>query len=146
MTTKEYLSQIQKLNKMVRGRQEDLEELVDIAQSVTSIRPVSDLVISSGHKDRLSDLIVKIVDAEIEYEKLIDKYLAKKSTIVNQIEKLEISEFNILRLRFVSGFKFSRVLEELNKEDICSERKMYRTYNRALRNFEKEFGKTYKWQ
>ena len=143
MTTKEYLSQVKKLDKMINGRLRDLEDMKDLAVSISSKRPVADLVISSGRKDRLESIVVKILDAESEIDAMVDKYIDQRSVIVDQIESLDIKEFSVLRMKFIDGWGADKILEQLNKDDIYSERQMYRICNKAMDIFEKKYGKTY---
>ena len=140
MTTKEYLSQVRKLNKMINGRLQDLEDMRQLAESVSSKQPVADLVISSGRKDRLESIIVKIIDAERDIDAMVERYIDKRSLIVGQIEELDAEEFSVLRLRFIDGWDADKISGELK----YSERQTYRIYRRALHSFEEKYGETYK--
>lgn len=140
MTTKEYLSQVRKLNKMINGRLQDLEDMRQLAESVSSKQPVADLVISSGRKDRLESIIVKIIDAERDIDAMVERYIDKRSLIVGQIEELDAEEFSVLRLRFIDGWDADRISGELK----YSERQTYRIYRRAMHSFEEKYGETYK--
>ena len=140
MTTKEYLSQVRKLNKMINGRLQDLEDMRQLAESVSSKQPVADLVISSGRKDRLESIIVKIIDAERDIDAMVERYIDKRSLIVGQIEELDAEEFRVLRLRFIDGWDADKISGELK----YSERQTYRIYRRALHSFEEKYGETYK--
>lgn len=147
MTTKQYLMQIIKLSRMIEDRIDDLDELRVLAENISSKRPVSDLVISSGSKDRIEKLIADIIDTENDLRVIVKKYLDKRRTITSQIEDdcLSVEEYRVLRLRYINGYIFPKILEEMNKDDIqVSESTMYRTHNRAIEKFEKRFGQTYK--
>lgn len=144
MTTDEYLSQIRKLNKVIEDSLEDLDDMRRLAESVSSKRPVSDLVISSGKKDRLETIIVKILDKEADIERIIESYIEKREAIIKQLQELDLMEYNVLRMRFINGLRFGRVLELLNESEKCSERQMYRIYDNGMKNFKAKFGETYK--
>lgn len=144
MTTDEYLSQIRKLNKVIEDSLEDLDDMRRLAESVSSKRPVADLVISSGKKDRLETIIVKILDKEVDIERVIESYIEKREAIIKQLQELDLMEYNVLRMRFINGLRFGRVLELLNESEKCSERQMYRIYDSGMKNFKAKFGETYK--
>jgi len=140
MTTKEYLSQVRKLNKMINGRLQDLEDMRQLAESVSSKQPVADLVISSGRKDRLESIVVKIIDAERDIDEMVCRYIDKRALIVGQIEELDVEEFSVLRLRFIDGWDADKISSELK----YSERQTYRLCRKAMNSFEAKYGDTYK--
>lgn len=143
MTTKDYLGQVQKLNKMLQDRQSDLEELEGIAESVSSMKYSKDLVISSGRQDRLENIVIRILEVEDDVSRLIDAYITKKNAIVTQIEAMDMDEYEVLRLRFIDCKPFKEIHEKLDDRYGCSERHVYRLYNKALNNFERKYGSRY---
>ena len=146
MTTKQYLGQINKLDKMIDDRIDDLEELRVLAMNVSGKLPVADLVQTSGAKDRLERLIVRILDAEKELSIVVDNYIERKKTITKQIEDdcMTAEEYQILHMRYINGYRFPQILVELKKDNVyVSERSMYRIYGQAMKKFEKSFGKSY---
>lgn len=139
MTTKEYLQQIRKLDKIIKNRIRELDDLRLSVSNLSSFQLSKDTVITSKRKDRLESLVVRIVDEE----NCINEYIDKKYDIISKMEQLDIKDYDILHLRFVEGKKFEDILDILNDDSECSERQMYRRYKKAMKAFEDKFGGCY---
>ena len=74
MTTKEYLNQIDRLNRMIDNKLSEIYQLKTLVCSI-SVATDSEKVKSSGSQDKMGDTIAKIVDMEKEADKMIDKML-----------------------------------------------------------------------
>lgn len=139
MTTKEYLQQIRKYDKIIKNRIRELDNLRIAVQNISSFRLSKDVVVTSKRKDKMESLIVRMVDEE----KYINDFIDRKYSIISKMEKLDIKDYDILYLRFVDGKKFEEILDILNDESECSERQMYRRYKKAMKAFEEQFGDNY---
>lgn len=139
MTTEMYLSQIRKLDKMINNRLAEIDDLRSLAENVSSRQIVSDLVQSSGKQDKLEKIIVKIIDAENEVDALVDRYVDKRKEIMDRIESMEYRHYDILYMRFIDGYTFSVIAEEM----AASERQVYRWFEKAIAEFEHKYGKRY---
>lgn len=139
MTTKEYLSQVKKLDKIIKNRIRELDELRLAVSGLTSVQLTKDVVVTSKRKDRMESLVVKMVDEE----NLINEYIDKKYEIIEQLERLDVKDYEILYMRYVNGYSFEYMLDKINEERICSERQMYRKYKTAMQHFENRYGRKY---
>ena len=139
MTTKEYLQQIRKYDKIIKNRIRELDNLRIAVQNISSFQISKDVVVTSKRKDKMESLIVRIVDEE----NYINDFIDRKYSIISKMEKLDIKDYDILYLRFVDGKKFEEILDILNDESECSERQMYRRYKKAIKAFEDKFGDDY---
>jgi len=139
MTTKVYLGQIRKYDRMINNKLADIYRLKTMAMSMT-IEPQADKVQTSGAQDKLGDAVAKIVDLEKEIDRLVDIYVDKRNVIIGQIDALENDEYrDVLTQRFVLCKPFDEIYEEIG----MSRRKMFYVYEEAMRFFEKEYGKDY---
>lgn len=139
MTTKKYLEQVKRMNKIINNKISELYQLRSMVCSISVI--VSDeKVEASKSQDPLGDTVSKIVDLEREIDSVINKFMEKKSCIVKQIENIEDDmQYQILFSRYIDGKTFEIIADETN----YSERQILRIHENALTAFEKEFGSCY---
>lgn len=135
MTTKEYLSQISRYNRMIANKLQEISQLKMIAYSV-SPQNVGEKVQNSYKTDKISGIVTEIADKEKE----LNIFLKKRTEIVNQIESIsDINCYDILTNRYV----LEKSIKVISVEKRISERQIIRTYNNAMKTFEKIFGNTY---
>ena len=139
MTTAKYLSQIKEFDIKIDRKIAEKNRLREIATSTGGMND-GERVKSSTKRDQLGETVAKIIDTEKEIDKLIDVYVAKKQTIINQIDQIEdMNEYEILHLYFIDGY----TMKECAKFKDCSIRKVNATKANAMKTFEKMFGKLY---
>lgn len=139
MTTTEYLFQIRKYDIKIDRKIAEKNRLREIATSTGGMNE-GERVKSSTKRDQLGETVAKIIDTEKEIDKLIDVYVAKKQTIINQIDQIDdMNEYEILHLYFVDGY----TIKECAKIKDCSTRKIDALKSKAMKTFEKMFGNTY---
>ena len=139
MTTAKYLSQIKEFDIKIDRKIAEKNRLREIATSTGGMND-GERVKSSTKRDQLGETVAKIIDTEKEIDKLIDVYVAKKQTIINQIDQIEdMNEYEILHLYFVDGY----TMKECAKFKDCSIRKVNSTKANAMKTFEKMFGRLY---
>ena len=140
MTTKQYLNQVDRLNRMINNKLAEIYQLKTMACSV-SVAYDGDRVSASGHKDRLGSIVAKIADKESEINSRIDMLIAKKEKIVSQIEDLDDTmEYQILFSRYIERKTFEQIADESG----YSQRQTLRIHGDALTEFERKFGSIYK--
>lgn len=139
MTTKTYLSQIERLDKMIQNKLSEIYRLKTMACSV-SVSSESEKVQTSPDKDRLGSTVSKIVDLEKETDALVDSFIEKRKHIIEQIDGMEdIRMYNVLSARYVNGKNF----DEIAKEMSYSRMQINRIHGNSLVEFEKKYGKEY---
>ena len=112
MTTKAYLSQIERLDRMIQNKLSEIYQLKTMACSVT-VSNDGERIQKSGDKDKLGSTVSKIVDLERETDDLIDKFVEKRKHIVKQIDDMEdIDYYHILSMRYVSRNTFEDISEK----------------------------------
>ena len=140
MDTKQYLSQISRLDRMIKNKMTELAEFKELAYGLSAINN-EERVQSTPDFDKMSGKIAKIVDMENKIDSLIDEYVDKKNLIVSQIDSIENETYyEILFSRYIAKKTFEKIADEMS----YSWRQIIRLHGRALQEFEKIYGETYK--
>lgn len=139
MTTKEYLNQIERLDKMITNKLSEIYQLKIMACSIT-VSGDSERVQTSGNQDKLGSTIAKIVDLERETDELVDSLVDKRKEILKQIDNMKnIDHYDVLHKHYVERRTFQDIADSEN----WSIRQVFNIHGRALQEFEKMYGDTY---
>ena len=139
MTTKDYLNQISRLNRMIDNKLSEISQLRELACSVSAIRN-EEKVQTSPKEDSIGTAISKIDEMERDIERTIDKYTKKKNLIISQIEGMDDElHYNVLFSRYIEKKTFEVIATEMS----YSFRNITRIHGRALKEFERKYGDTY---
>ena len=137
--TKQYLSQISRLERQIQNKLSEIYQLKTMACSVT-VSSDGERVQTSGDKDRLGNVVTKIVDLEKETDKLVDEFLSKRNHIIEQIDNMDNEDYyHVLSLRYAGKNTF----EDIAKITYWSLRKVFMIHDKALAEFEKLYGSEY---
>ena len=140
MTTKEYLSQISRLNRVMENKFEEIKQLRELSQSVKSIDNTRERVDTTPNFDKIGTAVSKIDELERDLDTMIDEYVNKKNKIIMQIDSMEDETlYTILFSRYVEKKTFEKIATETS---YCY-RQITRLHGKALREFEKKYGETY---
>lgn len=135
MKTNEYLGLAVKFERMVTNKINELERYKSLTTSITTDAQ-SERVQSSGDKDRVGNLVAKIVDLQSE----IDNLLFFRSRIIKQMESIDDSdEYQIIYSKYIDGCTMNEISRNIN----LSRTQVYRKYEQGMRNFERKYGKGY---
>lgn len=139
MTTKEYLCQISRLDRMINNKLSEISQLRELAMSISAVKN-EERVQTTPNFDKIGTSYCKIEEMEEKLDKIIDEFVDKKNLIISQIDKIENETYyEILFARYIEKKTFEKIADEMN----YSFRNTTRLHGRALREFEKKFGKTY---
>ena len=139
MTTKEYLNQIERLDKMITNKLSEIYQLKIMACSIT-VSGDSERVQTSGNQDKLGSTIAKIVDLERETDELVDSLVDKRKEILSQIDNMKnIDHYDVLHKHYVER----RTFQDIADSEHWSIRQVFNIHGRALQEFEKMYGDTY---
>lgn len=139
MTTKSYLEQIERLDRMIQNKLSEIEQLKHIATSIT-IAPKDVNVQVSSDKDRMGSTVAKLIDLEKETDRLVDEYMEKRKRIIEQIDSIkDTNMYHVLSEKYVSrkGLRVIAVEMGYSFKQIC------RIHGDALQEFERIYGKEY---
>ena len=139
MVTKQYLSQIERLDKMIQNKLSEIYQLKTMACSVT-VSNEKERIQTSSDKDRLGSTVAKIVDLEKETDRLVDSFIDKRNHIISQIDGLDnVDYYNVLSMRYVGRDTY----EEISNKTNWSIRKVFSIHGEALKEFERLYGREY---
>ena len=139
MTTKSYLGQIERLDRMIQNKLSEIYQLKTMACSVT-VSNDGERIQNSGDKDRMGSAVAKIVDFERETDELVDSFVRKRNRIIEQIDSIENLDFyHVLSMRYVARDTFETISVKTN----WSIRKIFSLHGKALLEFEKMYGSEY---
>lgn len=138
-STKAYLSQIDRLDRMIQNKLSEINHLKTIATSIT-IAPKDVNVQISSDKDRMGSAVAKLIDLEKETDKLIDDYIDKRKRIIEQIDSMEDTNmYHVLSEKYVNRKDLSVISVEMG----YSFKQVCRIHGNALVEFERIYGKEY---
>lgn len=139
MTTKDYLNQISRVNRMINNKLTEITQLRELSCSISAIGN-EEKVISSSDPDKIGATYAKIDEMERNLDKMIDEYIEKKNLIIGQIDGIENEDcYNILFSRYIEKKTFEVIATEMK----YSWRQIIRLHGKALKAFEEKYGNTY---
>ena len=140
MTTKEYLEQINRLNKMINNKLSEVSQLRELAASLGGFCS-GERVQTTPVTDKIGTKYAQIDELERKIDSMIDALFDKKNKIVNQIDSMEDERvYDILFARYIQNKKFEEIAVEMG----YSYRQAIRLHGTALNQFEKKYGNEYK--
>lgn len=114
MKAKEFLQQIRKLDKLIENKMIERQYWKNLAVSISSNQS-SENVQSSKNHDKMAAAVGKYVDIEREIDGCIDVLYETKKDILNVIEQLETTEYDILHKVYVQYMDLNDVAIKLDK-------------------------------
>ena len=139
MKTKDYLSQVSRLNKMINNKLSEISQLRELSVSISAIGN-DEKVQTSPNFDKIGTAIAKIDELENNLDKMIDEYLVKRERIIAKIDTMEEeSVYQILFSRYIEKKTFEKIATEMK----YSWRQIVRLHGKALQQFEKKYGEEY---
>ena len=139
MDTKTYLSQIGRLDLMIKNKISELSSLREMCYRLTGMSN-EERVQSTPNFDKIGTAVAKIDDLERKTDRLVDEYVDKRKKIIEQIDNMDDKViYEILFARYIEQKTFERIAADMT----YSFRQICRLHNKALIEFEKKYGKEY---
>ena len=139
MRAKEYLSQIEILERKAHRAALDVNKYRELAVSI-GIDTSKEYVQSSGDKDTVGNAAIKIIDAQREAEEHVKRYVERKKIITWQIENIGCQDYaDLLFYRYVEYMTFGDIASLMH----YSERQIYRMQEKALAVFDEKYNAFY---
>lgn len=139
MTTKEYLGQISRLNRMINNKLTEIAQLKDMAASISAPQ-IGERVQTTPNFDKIGTKYAKIDEMERKIDGMVDELVDKKEKIIQQIDSMEDENtYNILFARYIEKKTFEVIATEMK----YSWRQVVRLHGTALKQFEKKYGEGY---
>lgn len=114
MKAKEYLKQLEKLDKLIENKLAEKEQWKAIATSTTQ-QMSADRVQSSGNPQKMADAVCKIIEIEAEINAYIDSLVDTKKEVISTLERLNPTEYDLLHKVYVQYFTFEEVAARKDK-------------------------------
>lgn len=128
MTTKEYLRQARTLQIGIKGKRERIQQLQELAESVTA--PVKDDCVQSGSGEgRMQNVICCIVDFQNEVVEDLERLIELQREMQSKINEVDDREYkSLLELYYLNGLTWESVADRMN----YSLRHIYTLHGKAL--------------
>lgn len=114
MTAQDYLEQYSEIKRDIKRLMEERQRWEDLALKITpnySDTPVS----GSAGAGKIQTAIEQIEEWESELDRMISEQLKLRKEIEATISKVKTKEYQtLLRLRYINGFTWERVSEEMH--------------------------------
>ena len=130
---KDYLKQIENMDRYIQQLISEVEELRSLSQSVSSVQ-YGERIKSGSQKNEAPfvNYLVKINELEIKINQEIDKFVDLKTVIISAIEELDdLEERILLRAKYISRKSWDDIFEQLNRSRSAT----YRVHASALEHF-----------
>lgn len=115
MNAKDYVSQIKKLDTLIKNKNIEKhiekQKYYDIALS-TGAAIENERVQTSPTGDKVTNAVNNAVDIERKFDAIIKEYEEKRQSIIDDIEKLPEAEYDVLHLIYVQHLNFDEAAEE----------------------------------
>ena len=133
MEPKEYLEQLEVINKKIELNLEEVTRIRSLAEKCTSVlNPIK--VQTSMSNDNMLNSVMRLAELERETDNFIDRLVDLKREILPKINKVDnLVYYEILFKRYVEFKSLVQIASEKN----YSYRQVIRTHNRALEYFKK---------
>ena len=118
MKAKEYLQQVEKLNKMIDNKLVELEQWKSMAIRITASLE-GERVQASSRQQKMADTVSRYVDIQNEVNAQLDKLVETKNEVISTIEQLPSDEYDMLHKMYIGrvsegGYKINYMsLEEI---------------------------------
>jgi len=146
MEAKDFLGQVEKLDKIIENKLIEIDQWKAIAMNVTSggktvlvkVKGKYELqnmekVQSSGNQQKMADAVARYVDIEKEIDQYIDKLIDVKKDVTSVIELLNTEEYDLLHKVYIQHLPLQDAAEA------CGKSYSWATtiHGRALKNVQK---------
>jgi hypothetical protein len=120
MNAKEFLRQVQKLDRLIENKLVERDQWLSMATSTTaaSAPETGVRVQSSGSQQKMADAVSRYIDIERDIDDCIDRLYDEKRKIIKVIEKLDVVQYDILHKMYV-GIRKNHKTHYLSFNDIA---------------------------
>lgn len=114
MKAKDYLKQIEKLDTLIQNKLAEKARWKDVALGITTTTD-GERVQSSGSQQKMADAINRCIDIEREIDSFVDSMVDLKKEIIQTIEQLNPTEYDVLHKRYIQNMTFDEIAETKRK-------------------------------
>lgn len=114
MNAKDYLRQVNKLDKLISNKIIEKEQWKAIATGITA-RSDGERVQASGSQQKMADAVCKYVELENEIDRYIDALIDAKKEVISTIEILPPVEYDLLHKIYIQDKTLDEVADRYKK-------------------------------
>lgn len=114
MKAKDFLTQLEKLDKLIENKTVEKAQWRSIATNVTA-QVGGERVQSSGNPHKITDAINTYIDLEQEIDRFLSEQIEKKKDIIRVIEQLNPTEYDVLHKIYVQYKTLQEVADKYNR-------------------------------
>lgn len=108
MKAKDYLKQLQKLDRLIENKLAEKEQWKAMATSTTQ-QLTADRVQTSSNPQKMADAVCKIIEIEAEIDACIGRLVDTKREVISTLERLNPTEYDLLHKVYVQYLTFDDV-------------------------------------
>lgn len=114
LKAKEYLMQVEKIDRIIKNKLIEKEQWFDMATSITAASD-GERVQSSGSQQKMADSVVRYVEIESDIDHYISLQIATKKDVIDVIESLPATEYDVLHKVYIQRKELYEVANEYGK-------------------------------
>lgn len=139
MTTKEYLSQLINLERLIEAKRLECERLDAMSKKVSST--LSDCKVESSHdNDKMAVIVIHVIELKKDISEHMKTYAELQKRISKEIDAIEDMRYrSLLIMRYITGLKFGEISEKMN----YGPRWVLILHREALKEFDRLHGERY---
>lgn len=139
MTTKEYLSQLINLERLIEAKRLECERLDAMSKKVSST--LSDCKVeTSRDNDKTAVIVIQVIELKKDIREQMKIYLELQEKISKEIDVIEDMRYrSLLIMRYITGLKFGEISEKMN----YGTRWVLILHREALKEFDRLHGERY---
>lgn len=133
MNAKQYMHEIRQIRRRIRLYEEQIERDTILATGVSAIRYDKINVQTSPIKDRMTDIIAKIIDATDNLKNEIHNLQIKEEELIGLLSQLKEEHERVLTYHYLDGAPWDDVAKMMGYE----EHYVYQVKDKALAELDK---------
>jgi hypothetical protein len=138
MTTKEYLSQLIHLERLIEAKRLECERLDAMSKKVTSV--LSDCKVDNSDRVANEDIVIRVIELKKDISEQMKVYAELQAKISKEIDAIkDIRYRSLLIMRYMNGLKFREISEKMS----YGTRWVLILHREALKEFDRLHSKKY---
>ncbi len=142
MVAREFLKQVEKLDRVIENKLIEKEQLKSMAESTTSgstsitvngVLHSMEKVQASANPQKMADAINRYIDIETEIDQHIDELLEVKKDVCSVIEQLKTAEYDLLHKVYIQHMELWDAADKCEKSYAWAKA----THRNALKNVQR---------
>ena len=114
MNVEEWLEQVKKLDELITAKLAERQRYIDMATDISPKMPDGMPFNNTGMTSKkLENAVLSLIELERQLDKIIDRYVDYKQTVVSTLEKLPEKEYGVLHRHYIRFMTWEQVAEDM---------------------------------